>query len=174
MNNSITKRFLTKNKGLKRQLGLTAAETTIAIIMGVVISAVLYKTLPEMYYGYKNYQLVQNVTDIEQAVTTWKAGRSNISNVSMTELCSEGQEILNKTICNGTGGSGANANPFGGSYTLSVDSNVSRADLVIDTLPEGQITAIADKLAGLTYDKCQSSDDCDSLTVSSDSITMVF
>jgi hypothetical protein len=99
-------------------------------------------------------------------------GGNNKSGISMTELCKAGSNYLTKEIC-GTALNGVNANPYGGDYTLAVDTNTSRVKIGVTDIDPAYVTVVANDLAALSFDNCRLASGCATITVAGQNVTLI-
>ncbi|MGR5296808.1 hypothetical protein ACPV5U_24340 [Vibrio mediterranei] len=159
-------------KTINRKRGVTAVEGILGFIFLIAIALGFMKAYQEISFQYKKNVLVTQVRDISAAADKWKLNRSNYTGLTMTVICAAGQQSLDANTCGGVGGTGANANAFGGNFTLTPAANVARKQLIIASLPTDRISEIADTLAGLTEGQCQMAAGCASITTATDSVTL--
>lgn len=163
----------TSNNQGNRRKGVTLVELGLYMVaaIGLLMSGVF--VWGEVQFRTSKTDLVRDIQEINSAADSWKFYRSNYTGVSMAVLCAEGQQGIGKKVCGGVGGSGANTNPFGGSYTIEVGANVSQKKATATNLPADRIKELADTLAPLTADECTSADGCGTLQVNGTTITMI-
>jgi hypothetical protein len=154
-----------------KQKGLTATETTIAMLIGSVVLLGALKAGPNLMFSLDKQELLNETSAISEAVMSWKGTKPNLDGISITELCSSSRESLDEGVC-GTSADGSESNPFGGDYDISVSSNKSQWDLTITSIEESRIDEVAEMLAPLTSDRCTEVTGCSTISVGSDSVTL--
>lgn len=147
------------------ELGLYMAAAIVLLIGGVF-------GYGEVTFRMAKADVVKDIIEINSAAESWKSYRPSYTGVSMTVLCAAGRQGVSKSTCGGVGGNGTNTNPFGGSYTIGVASNVSQKTMTISNLPSDRINEIADTLAPQTADECESATSCSTISVTGTTITM--
>lgn len=162
----------TVKKIIRRRKGITLVEVGLSMIAGILILIGGVFGWGEIQYRLAKSSLVSDVQEISSGADSWKAFRPGYTGVSMTVLCAAGQQNVSSNTCGGVGGSGANTNPYGGSYAIGVSANVSQKDLVISDLPAERITDLADTLASQTIDRCDSATGCATIDVTGTTITL--
>ncbi|QFT13398.1 hypothetical protein [Vibrio sp. THAF190c] len=162
----------TETQHSNRRKGVTLVEIGLAVVAGIVILAVGIFGWTEIQYRLAKQDVVRDVTEINSAADSWKSFRPGYTGVSMTVLCAAGQQSISQTTCGGVGGTGANTNPFGGSYTIAVAANVMQKTIVVTGLPTERVNDIGDTLAPLTADACQSVTGCGTIDVTGGTVTL--
>lgn len=155
-----------------RRKGVTLVELGLYMAAAIVLLVGGVFTWGEVKFRLDKSDLVRDVIEINSAAESWKSFRPGYTGVSMTVLCAAGQQGISKTTCGGVGGNGTNTNPFGGSYTIAVASNVSQKTVTASNLPSDRINEIADTLAPQTADECESATGCSTISVTGTTITM--
>lgn len=162
---------MNQQKTRRHQGGFTMVELLIVLaIMAVLILGVM-TVRNETRYSSQVKTLQDNVSEITSGVQRWQKARPNLTGVSMEELCETGRTLLTPAVC-GTADNGSSANPFGGDYTVTANTNPSQFDLAISGLPTDRINDIADTLAPMTAARCNTADSCSSIVVSGTSVTL--
>ncbi|WP_108653093.1 hypothetical protein [Dongshaea marina] len=153
------------------QRGLTTIDLLIGFagIIILIISIMLIAGMVRSQMGVM--QATAEMGLINSAATNWKGMRPNYTGISMGNLCSSGE--LNDSIC-GTSSDGSSSNPFGGNFTVAVDTNVSNYVVTLTNVPTDKITALADKLAPTSLDQCSSATSCGSVQVSGTDLSVTY
>ncbi|GIU42905.1 hypothetical protein TUM4438_10570 [Shewanella sairae] len=125
----------------------------------------LYNTATGMY---KTNAVTTDVTQIKAAVSDWKGARTNVSGVSINELCKDGNGNNGASWC-GENKDGRNANPYGGDYSVTVAANVSNIDVTITQVDTDNVNRQATKLAPMSVERCASMP-CSSVTAAGETI----
>ena len=164
-----------KNRSMKMGRGKQAGYTVWDILLWAALAALILTAVIGMFARANNWmkqiQVQQHIGEIRVAAGSWKGQRSNFDGIEIDELCSESRSELSENIC-GSGLDGTGANPFGGDYSVTVGSNVSRVDVTLTDVDPSFIDSIADKLAGSSVDRCVSADGCDTISVSGTTIVV--
>lgn len=167
--------MLVKLNSRKKQQGLTAVETTVALLIGAIAVLGALKLIPNLYFGVKKSELRSEVSEIITAVGTWKGMKPNYSTLTgMTLLCSSTRNMLDDGICDSSGG-GAGLAPWGGDYTAvggTTTGGTANWTLTISLIPSDRLDEIMDELAPLTEDNCTNATGCSSISYSGTTITM--
>lgn len=98
-------------------------------------------------------QLGSDITDIQKAAVDWKGRRTNYSGISISELCTS--RYLSKSVC-GDSEDATNANPWGGDYSIAVNSDLSMVDVSITEIDSDYGQQVIDAMASRTADECPS------------------
>lgn len=159
-------------KILNRHKGVTLVEVGLVMIVGILILIGGIFGWGEVQYRVAKGALVSDIQEINSGADSWKGFRSNYTGLTMAVLCAAGTQNVSATTCGGVGGSGANTNPYGGSYTLTPAANVSQKSLVITDLPAARINDLADTLASQTVDRCSVANGCGTIKIEGTTITM--
>ena len=159
-------------KILNRRKGITLVEVGLVMIALILLLISGVFGWGEVQYRLSKSSLVSDVQEISSGADSWKGFRSNYTGLTMAVLCAAGTQNVSATTCGGVGGSGANTNPYGGSYTLTPAKNVSQKSLVITDLPAARINDLADTLAPQTLDRCSLATGCATLDVKGTTITL--
>ncbi|MBD0788063.1 hypothetical protein HUO09_17045 [Vibrio sp. Y2-5] len=140
------------------------------ILAIVAIIAALY---PKAMHQLHMYQLGTDIADIQKASVNWKGRRTNYSNISISDLCKA--RYLSHSIC-GASDDATSANPWGGNYTVSVNSDKSLIDVTITGIDDDYGQQVIDSLASRTADECSSAGsngaDCDTISLSGTTATL--
>lgn len=161
-----------KNKQNNRRKGVTLVELGLFMVAAIFLLIGSVFAWGEIQFRMAKSDVVRDVIEINSAADSWKSFRPSYTGVSMTVLCAAGQQGISKSTCGGVGGNGSNTNPFGGSYTITVASNVSQKTMTVTGLPTERINEIADTLAPQTADECPAASGCSTLSVTANTITM--
>ena len=156
-----------------RNRGMGVIDAGIGLLISILALIIVFKAVTEGTYRYKKYQLTNQFSEINSGADNWKGMRSNFNGVSMTKLCAAGQQSVSSQTCGGVGGSGANANAFGGNWSIEANtSNLSQKKITMTNLPSERINELADTFAAMSLNECQEANNCSTLSVSSNTITV--
>ncbi|GAM65474.1 hypothetical protein JCM19232_4974 [Vibrio ishigakensis] len=105
------------------------------------------------------------VTEIRAAVDSWAGANSDVTGVSLTEICQEGYGYSKATWCS--------SNQFGGTYTVTANTNTSFVDILIGDVDPEVTMALGNKLAPVSADRCSRADgSCATVQVSGTDVTV--
>lgn len=161
---------------LKKQRGALSAEAimyTVFIVIGLIFIAA---QAPNIMYKINEARFLSQANEIAQEANAWKKARPNFADVSMTKICEE--TSLSKSIC-GDADDGSETNPFGGDWTVGVNSDSKGLYDVTATIPEAKdqerIQSLANSIAPSTRGQCYEADeDCTTVSTDTDSLTMTY
>ncbi len=161
---------------LHKQRGAMSAEmimVTVFMVIGLIFVAA---QAPNIMYKINEARFLSQANEIAQETIAWKKARPNFSGVTMTKVCDE--TSLSKNIC-GDSGDGSETNPFGGDWSISVNSGSKGLYDVTATIPEAKdqerIQSLANSVAPSTRSQCYEADSsCTTVQVNSDSLTMTY
>ena len=147
----------------RRQQGFTTTDFIfwmIVVALAFVVILGLYNTAMDKY---RTYTTEIDVTQIKAAVEDWRGARTDVTGVSITELCKTGNGNKGATWC-GDAKNGVKANRYGGNYTVAVSSNTAQIDVTATNVDPENINAQANKLAPMSAAHCASIKDCSTIT----------
>lgn len=153
----------------RQQGGFTTSDFIFWMIVAALAFTVVlgsYNTLMGMY---RSNTTVTDVTQIKAATEDWKGGRTDVTGVSITELCKVGNGNQGATWC-GAAKNGVKANRHGGNYAVTAASNTSQIDVTITNVDAGSINSQANKLAPVSAGRCASIQGCTTVTATGNTI----
>ncbi|WP_318419561.1 hypothetical protein [Photobacterium leiognathi] len=153
----------------RQQGGFTTTDFIFWMIVAALAFVVVlgsYNTLMGMY---RSNTTASDVTQIKAAVEDWKGGRTDVTGVSITELCQTGNGNNGATWC-GAAKNGVKANRYGGNYTVAAASNTSLVDITITNVNAETINSQANKLAPMSADRCASVSGCATVSATGNAI----
>jgi cell division protein FtsL len=153
----------------RQQGGFTTSDFIFWMIVAALAFTVVlgsYNTLMGMY---RSNTTVTDVTQIKAAVEDWKGGRTDVTGVTITELCKVGNGNQGATWC-GAAKNGVKANRHGGNYAVTAASNTSQIDVTITNVDAGSINSQANKLAPVSAGRCASIQGCTTVTATGNTI----
>ncbi len=158
---------------MKKQRGALSAEAvmiTAFVIIGLIFVAA---QAPNLMYKINEMRFLSQANEIAQETQAWKKARPNFDGVTITKVCEE--TSLSKNVC-GSSNDGKSTNPFGGDWTISVNSGSKGLYDVTATVPEDaeRIPSLANSIAPSTREACYEADGCSTVTTSSNSLTMTY
>ncbi|MGR5307700.1 hypothetical protein [Vibrio mediterranei] len=144
------------------------ASSFIALAIIFVISQA-----PKLMYQWNKIQFQTQAADIVAATQSWKKLRPNFDGVTITKVCQDGQ--LSKNVC-GSSNDGVATNPFGGNWTVVVDTASKGLFKITGTLPSDadRVSSLADTMAPTTRSACIEASGCSTLSTTANSITMTY
>lgn len=156
----------------KKIRGAAIADQLVWIILTVAVLGFIISLVPQAKYMLNVSAFQSDVSTISSATYNWKKRRPNYAKVSIQKLCSD--NYLSNSIC-GDSNDGKSTNPFGGDWTVTPNANPGLYNITA-TLPNdtNHINELADTMAPATRSNCSESDSCDTLTKTTNSITMTF
>jgi type II secretory pathway pseudopilin PulG len=155
----------------KKQRGFTSIELGIVLLVVAAFALVAMSVGPKVMYALKKYQLNKQVTHIIETSVQTKGLSPTFEGVTIASQCTSTRNVLDEAVC-GASNDGKNANPFGGDFILSVNTNKSKLDLQINNLPTDRLDELADMLASSSGENCLKANGCSSVTTTSDSVTL--
>ncbi|GLT19590.1 hypothetical protein GCM10007938_33720 [Vibrio zhanjiangensis] len=154
----------------KKQGGFTIDNFLLWMVLAALAMAIAVQT-------YVTARANLNRTAVVTAVGSIKAGAEstktiNHTGVSMAKLCGAKRNAVPMKICGSTR-DGVKTNPYGGNYTVTVNtSNSQLIDIGITNVDSQYIDDLADALAPHTAANCTSATSCGGLTVAENTITV--
>jgi hypothetical protein len=120
----------------KKQQGLTFIELSISIAVGLTIIITVAAGIRNILISSDVADAVTDVNYIIQGAVGYRANRPSYAGITMAILNTS--EYLPTTI-----GAGTAANPWGGNYTVAVNSgDSSKMDITITNVPTGVSTRL--------------------------------
>ena len=133
--------------------------TLMDFIFWLVVASLALLSLIGLYNtasgSFKTSTVTTDVTQMKAAVSDWKGARTNVTGVTINELCKTGNGNLGASWC-GANKDGKNANPYGGDYSVIVSTNVSEVDISITNVDTDNVNRQATRLAPMSVDRCAS------------------
>lgn len=159
----------------KKQGGYTIIELAVGVGIVALLIVIAFAALPTVMFKVNSTRLASDVNNIRGEVVAWKGyGRPSYDTIEISTLCSATRKALPTSIC-GADGDGASANPFGGNYTIAVNSsNKGRFDITVTGVPADKLDILADQLAPQTADSCESATGCSSITATGTTLVMTY
>ncbi|MDN2483972.1 hypothetical protein [Vibrio agarivorans] len=155
--------------GKKQRGAMSLIDMGLMVVFLIGGIMLVMRLVPSIQHSMNMMSLNSQVSDIRQGALSWKGQRTNFAGINLTTLCSD--NYVTDTVC-GTTGDGAAANPWGGNITVTDNSNQSLIDVTFSSLDPNRVNQIADSLASSTADACASRDNCDTISVSTDSVVV--
>ncbi|MFA0249475.1 hypothetical protein AB4480_08140 [Vibrio sp. 10N.261.45.A4] len=156
-----------------RQKGAAIMDNLIAV--GFVALALLFilSQAPKLKYQWNKIQFQMQSSEIVSATNSWKKSRPNFDGVTLNKVCLDGE--LDNSIC-GTANDGVATNPFGGNWSVNVNSASKGLFDVGATLPEDsdRIPSLSDTMASSTRGNCIEAAGCSTIKASSNALTMTY
>ncbi|WP_394230514.1 hypothetical protein [Shewanella colwelliana] len=150
---------LTNSQNGKRLSRKQGGFTLMDFIFWLAVASLALLVLISLYNtasgSLKTSSVTTDVTQIKAAVSDWKGARTNVTGVSINELCKTGNGNQGASWC-GANKDGKNANPYGGDYSVTVSTNVSEVDISITNVDTDNVNRQATKLAPMSADRCAS------------------
>lgn len=143
------------------------------ILWGVGILAVIsiiVTMYPKAMHQINMTRLDTDMTEIQKAARNWKGLRTNYTSVDIATLCTS--NYLSDSLC-GDSDDATSANPWGGDYTVAVDTNKSRISVTVTTIDANYGQQVVDHVAPRTADECASSDSCATASLSGTTATFI-
>lgn len=163
---TVTKReFTPRNK----QSGYALIDNGFAILIFLLVAYIIFLAVPPIMHQYKMFKLNSQISEIQNAARSWKGQRTNYTGITHGDLCT--RNYLTNTLC-GPSNDAVAANPWGGNYTVAVNTNASLIDIAITGIDSDYVLQVADSLAPITDDNCTSSDSCNTLDVTGTTVTL--
>lgn len=157
----------------KKQAGSAILDNLIAV--GFVSLALIFilSQVPKLQYQWNKIQFQTQVTSIVQATNAWKKSRPNFDTVNINKVCLDGE--LSSSLC-GTTNDGVATNPFGGNWSISVNSGSKGLFDVTATLPSdgNRIDSLSNTMAGATRGNCIEAAGCATIKTSATDLIMTF
>lgn len=158
---------------MKKQRGALSAEAimyTVFIIVGLIFVA---SQAPNLMYKINEMRFLAQANEIAQETNAWKKARPNFDGVTIKKVCEE--TSLSKNIC-GSSNDGVATNPFGGNWTVAVNTGSKGLYNVTATIPQDadRITSLANSVAPSTRAACYEATGCSTITTTSNSLTMTY
>lgn len=158
---------------MKKQRGALSAEAimyTVFIIVGLIFVAA---QAPNLMYKINEMRFLSQANEIAQETNAWKKARPNFDGVTIKKVCEE--TSLSKNIC-GSSNDGVATNPFGGNWTVVVNTGSKGLYNVTATIPQDadRITSLANSVAPSTRAACYEATGCSTIAITSNSLTMTY
>lgn len=160
---------------LKKVKGYTLIELSIGIAIVALLVIGALAALPGVMFNNQAKDLNTEVNTIRSEVVNWKGyGRASFDTISIDKLCTATRKALPTGIC-GASDDGTAANPFGGDYSVSVNTtNKGRFDIKVTGVPSDKLDILADQFAPNTADACESAEGCSTVVASGTTITLTY
>ncbi len=159
------------NKMRNKQGGFSTMDFTFWMIFAALAFVALIGVYTTANAASKKSTTSSDIVQIKSAVEDWRGQRTNLTGVSIDKLCADGYGNKNAPWC-GASQDGKLANSYGGDYSVTVSTNVSRVDIAISGIDTEYVTSLANDLAPMSADRCAAIDSCATTTVASDTITV--
>lgn len=155
-----------------KQRGASTVDILIYAVLLIALIGFVVSQVPSIRFSMNVSAFQSDTSTISNAVYNWKKRRPNYSDVSLEKLCTD--NYLNESIC-GSSNDGKSTNPFGGDWTVKANSNPGLYDIT-GTLPNDtdHVNELADTMAPVTRSNCSEAEGCETLTKTTNSITMTF
>ncbi len=160
---------------MQRSLRKNQAGATLVEFIGFIILAtfLLLASIKSYSFGTEMKKQGATVTAVVQLkMAADKVMSGNHSSTNMAKVCSSTRNAAPINLC-GNSRDGVGVNQYGGNYTLTGNTSNLQQVLIGVTNVDGQyIDDLADMLARVSADNCQSASSCSSLSVSGTTITV--
>lgn len=156
-----------------KQKGAAIMDNLIAV--GFISLALIFiiSQVPKMQYQWNKIQFQAQTAEIVQSTNSWKKSRPNFDGVDINKVCLDGE--LSNNIC-GTANDGAATNPFGGDWTIAVNSGSKGLFDVTATLPSDadRVVSLSNSMAASTRGNCIEATGCSTIATTANSLTMTY
>lgn len=157
----------------KQMRNKQAGFSTLDFVFWMIFAALAFVALISVYTtasaASKKGTTSSDIVQIKSAVEDWRGQRTNLTGVSIDKLCADGYGNKNAPWC-GASQDGKLANSYGGDYSVTVSTNVSRVDITISGIDTEYVMSLANDLAPMSADRCAAIDGCATTTVASGTI----
>lgn len=147
--------MLPTGKGRGRQNGFTLQD----FIFWMIVAAIAFLGILSLYNVangmLKASSTSSDVVQMKAAVVDWQGAKTDLTGVSISELCKDGNGNKGATWC-GQNKDGKKANAYGGDYSIAVGTNPSQVDISITSVDGNNLNRQATKLAPISVDRCAS------------------
>lgn len=124
---------------MKKQKGFTLLEVGLAIVVALLVIAAAAMAFTTQREKAQVKAAIEGINYVYQAAQDWAATRPNFTGVSCAVLTS--QNLLPNIVGDCTGD-----NPWGGNYTVAVNSgNSARVTITLTNVPQGPGAQLVDK-----------------------------
>ncbi|MBL4262811.1 type II secretion system protein [Vibrio fluvialis] len=154
-----------------KQGGFGVVDQFIAIVMAFGVLVYIFGIKPEVDFNTALSLLQTEVNSVADAMYKQKKTKATYKDSTMENMCSD--KYLTGWLCEGT--PGKNVNAFGGDIEGTADTTNPALRSIKVTIPSDadRINEIADTLASQSRSRCTSATDCDTITVSGTTITVI-
>ena len=153
----------------RQQGGFTTSDFIFWMIVAALAFIVVLGSYNMLMGMYRSNTTVTDVTQIKAATDDWKGGRTDVTGVTIDELCKTGNGNKGATWC-GASKNGVKANRYGGNYAVTASSNTSQIDVTVTNVDAESINSQANKLAPMSAGRCASISDCSTVTAAGTTI----
>ncbi len=154
----------------RKQTGATVLDFILWVVFAVFVVIGFIKLYSYATEIKRQGATVIAVVQLDVAAERVKSG--NHADTDMSKVCSETRNAAPIGLC-GESRDGVGTNQYGGDYTLTGNPSNLQQKLIGVTNINGQyIDDLADSLAKISAGNCQSAEDCDTITVSGNTITV--
>ncbi|HFQ5086707.1 TPA: hypothetical protein ACGUVT_004320 [Vibrio vulnificus] len=158
-----------------KQRGALSAELAMVAVVVVLALIFIVSQAPNLLFKINEMRFLSQANEIAQETLLWKKGRPNFDGVTITKVCQEG--ALSKSIC-GTTNDGKNTNPFGGDWSITVNTRSKGLFDVLATVPDAKdalrIPSLANSVAPSTRGNCTEASGCTTLVTTANSLKMTY
>ena len=157
------------NRKAKTDKGLALVDLILWGAGVLTLIAIIMTMYPKAMHQINMTRLDTDMTEIQKGARNWKGLRTNYAGISVSTLCSD--NYLSDSLCGS--GSAESANPWGGDYTVAVNTNTSRIDITVTDIDANYGNQVIDHVAPRTADECTNAsvDTCDTASLSGNTAT---
>ncbi|EIA0806466.1 hypothetical protein K6327_004036 [Vibrio vulnificus] len=158
-----------------KQRGALSAELAMVVVIVVLALIFIVSQAPNIMYKINEMRFLSQANEIAQETLLWKKARPNFDGVTIAKVCQEGS--LNKSIC-GNSNDGRATNPFGGDWSITVNTRSKGLFDVTATVPDAKdaerIPSLANSIASSTRGNCSEATGCSTLTTTGNALKMTY
>ncbi|MFA0011963.1 hypothetical protein AB4391_01255 [Vibrio lentus] len=156
-----------------KQRGAAIMDNLIAVGFMALGLIFIMGQVPTMQYQWNKIQFQTQTSEIVRSVGAWKKARPNFEGIDITKVCEDGE--LSDSIC-GTSNDGKATNPFGGDWSVTVNSGSKGLFDLTGTLPSDpdRVVSLSNTMAPATREGCIEASGCSTISTTGNSITMTY
>lgn len=158
-----------------KQRGALSAELIMVVVFVVLGLIFIVSQSPNLLYKINEMRFVAQANEIAQETVLWKKARPNFDGVTIAKVCADGS--LSKNIC-GNSNDGKATNPFGGDWSLAVNTRSKGLFDLTATIPDAndqkRITSLGNSIANSTRGNCSEAAGCTTLATTANSLKMTY
>nr|AKN40324.1 hypothetical protein [Vibrio tasmaniensis]AKN40719.1 hypothetical protein [Vibrio tasmaniensis] len=157
----------------RKQAGAAIMDNLIAVGFVALAIVFIFAQVPKLQYQWNKVQFQSQTSEIVQATVAWKKSRPNFDAVSINKVCLDGE--LSHSIC-GAANDGKATNPFGGDWSVTVNTGSKGLFDVKATLPSdaNHVVSLSNTMSAATRGNCIEATGCSTIKVAGTALTMTF